>query len=235
MADKYQCTAIRSHLVNHINDDWPKDLEAWVELDIRDALHRENYYFDEEMDLVWPGRILPDPAASLRFFKGYGKKDMLRSLPAIIYDLARCKLTENYDEPCQEDFAVNAARWYLLDSWDLLVVSRTKELITKTLFSAIPFGGSTVPNNCSATNIDNKTIAAFWDTLREEAVSGGDILRTLDQWIGGGRDVMLGRDLGVCYSCAGDIYQVLADLREEVWGIMEESSREYAQRFELTQ
>ena len=69
MADKYQCTAIRSHLVNHINDDWPKDLEAWVELDIRDALHRENYYFDKEGNIVWPGRILPDPAASLRFFK----------------------------------------------------------------------------------------------------------------------------------------------------------------------
>ena len=36
MADKYQCTMIRSHLIKHINGNWPQNLIEWLDIETKD-------------------------------------------------------------------------------------------------------------------------------------------------------------------------------------------------------
>ena len=234
MADKYQVASIRTHLVRHINDNWPQTFQQWVDLDIKDIDHRRCYYIGENDEMIPVGRILPEPAANLRFAIEYGKNDMLRSLPAIIYDLSRCKFTENYDDMLEDDGSscvINSARWYLLDRWGLMVVSTAKERLEKMLTMHERFGNVSTSSSCPKADEDEKTIRRLWDGIRLDVGIMGDILYQITQRIGSGHKNTLREDEGLCNGCAYEVHQRLLDVRRDVWIMVEKSINEYHAHF----
>ncbi|KAI5119033.1 hypothetical protein M0805_001856 [Coniferiporia weirii] len=120
MATKYQFTEIRQLIISHIEDEWPKTLVEWDWLED---------FAPSIISLGKPDNTILEPAAALLLACRFG---INRVLPAILYDLSRIYISDDWDKggekgteavirnPYTLDWKPASARAERLAKWGLL-------------------------------------------------------------------------------------------------------------------
>lgn len=215
MATKYQCDLIRKRIVEHVKQDWPKDLTdfEYSEKDVRELMHRTT----DNIDLV-----LPEPASSYRLGK---LLDIPEILPASFYVLTTLKTDEDFDVHhgdlyknrqlgnVDAEHPISAkdrtARWNLLDVHDFRALYRWREYINefKLEWTYVEF-----EDDCLVSCED--VMEKIWDSYNVKLRETRDVL-----WILQNTDDVKRASAGktLCEPCAHEMINQLHVLKLQFW------------------
>lgn len=223
MLDKYQCDDIRSHIISHIVQEWPRSLSEWIDAE-NEGPRLMVKFADLDSNDYCPPYTLPEPAAALRFALKYGGKEMKIVLPAMLCDLVRCSPLEDWDEQLEITTIPipqrKGARWYLLSAEDLIILWGIKSRLTRLLRGPPLILPDPTPANCTNVERDGQQIKKIRDDiLMKEA--DDDVLHIL------AKHIERIRQADLCNECVRRVRSQLFRVRETVWQIMVEAGDEY--------
>ena len=146
VATKYQMDTLRERLVSVVRADWPETLEDWVryraELSAIKRMHKASDPTGFTIDRGLIEDHLPEPASLVRFARDF---DVPAVLPIAYYTLAGLSRYTDWDtiHAGQPLVAIGpgdrtlSARWPLLDTLDLKIIMRLKEMLATRTASIV--------------------------------------------------------------------------------------------------
>ena len=159
IVNKYLVDRLRAYIVSKIKQDWPLTLEDWDrrEAEIEAMRSVELTSCDRAPSSKPLAYSVPEPALAIRFAREFGCTEIL---PAAFYQLSTTDANRDWDKPDSYDAHHDlSARWWLLETSDLLRVLRGRQKIAQHL---IAFGA----NNNTYTEILMPPCLPWWEDAR---------------------------------------------------------------------
>jgi hypothetical protein len=224
LASKYDVDHIRHRIIGHVEQDWPRSLWQWDQIETEIHSLREIWHTNREpaLDYEWSyiDDHLPEPASAIRLAR---ECDIPSILPAAFYHLSRLSIYDDWKEArkCIDvhslryvglDIGRRTADWSLLAADDFICLLKGQARLSVAAGEMLQFGlDSHEPNEHPSDCCSSLKRSELVKEIREACRLTRDLFLTT-------RGYMERRDFdNICQCCHSCIRDDLSNFRRHLW------------------
>ncbi|TFY80791.1 hypothetical protein EWM64_g3228 [Hericium alpestre] len=230
LANKYEIQHLRANIIQKLEEDWPRTLSEWDEIEHYAEGKAKTCVQDVQWDRTcddFPDLHLPEAASAINLSHACNVPNIL---PAAFYHLSRISILHDWDRthvaledngiPDYSDLVNGArtARWNLLSKEDFICLltgrERLKDAINVKVWTEHNAHVTHPHPNEDYGGCKSKYWSKVWDVVERACRESSDVLKTLRDVV----DILQSSgNPALCYSCEHGIKKGIDEVRNEIW------------------